>query len=61
MWKWIFWDDGKRVAFEDGPPHFMMRCVLADVATGKKLKDVDCFGELAAEAPEWARELEASQ
>jgi hypothetical protein len=58
VWKWIFWADGHQVAYKDGPPHFVMRCVLADVATGRRLADVDCFGELPSDAPHWLRKLE---
>jgi hypothetical protein len=32
---WIFWNDGKQVAYEAGPLHFSLSCVLADVATGR--------------------------
>jgi len=33
IWKWMFWADGRQVAYETGPLHFGMSCVLADVKT----------------------------
>jgi hypothetical protein len=58
VWNWIFWANGRQVAYEDGPPHFAMRCILADVATARELANVDCFGELPGNAPRWLTTLE---
>jgi hypothetical protein len=58
IWNWIFWSEGREVAYEDGPPHFLMRCILVDVATGRQLENIDCFGELPPNAPLWAKTLE---
>jgi hypothetical protein len=60
VWKWMFLDDGKRVAYEDGPLHSSLACVLADIETGKQLGIYDCFGELPADAPAWVKALEAN-
>ena len=58
IWNWIFWADGHQVAYEDGPPHFMMRCILADLKTGKTLEDVDCFRTVPDGSPAWLTTLE---
>jgi hypothetical protein len=58
VWKWRFQPDDRRVAYETGPLHSSMMCVLADIRTGKQLEAVDCFGELPADAPPWVKELE---
>jgi hypothetical protein len=61
VWKWMFLDDGKRVAYEAGPLHFSLACILADIQTGKQLGTYDCFpNPLPADAPEWVKTLEAS-
>ena len=54
----MFQNDGKQVAYESGPLHFSMTCVLADVATGRQVGTYDCFGELPADAPAWVESLE---
>ena len=59
IWNWMFQDDGKHIAYESGPMHFSMTCVLVDVATGRKLAVYDCFGKLPADAPAWAVALES--
>jgi len=43
IWTWTFLENGKQIAFETGPPHFSMACVLVNTSTGKKLAQVDCF------------------
>ena len=58
VWNWMFQNDGKQVAYESGPLHFSMTCVLADVATGRQVGTYDCFGELPADAPAWVESLE---
>lgn len=59
VWKWMFVDDGSRVAYESGPLHFGMSCILADIATGRELGIYDCYHELPDNAPEWVRTLDA--
>ena len=61
VWRWIFWEDGRRVAYESGPFHFGMTCVLVDVKTGRRAGSVDCYHELPANAPDWVKVLEASK
>lgn len=58
VWQWQFRPGGTEVAYETGPLHFSLRCVLADIRTGKELDSVDCFGDLPANAPAWVVELE---
>jgi hypothetical protein len=61
IWRWIFIAGGKQVAYETGPLHFSMTCVLLETQTGKRLADHDCFGELPPNAPDWLEQLEASK
>jgi hypothetical protein len=61
IWRWIFIARGRQVAYETGPLHFSMTCVLADTQTGKRLADYDCFGKLPKDAPAWLEQLEASR
>jgi hypothetical protein len=49
------------VAYETGPFHFGMTCVLADVKTGRRMGSVDCYHELPPDAPDWVQALEASK
>jgi hypothetical protein len=58
IWNWIFWANGRQVAYEDGPPHFVMRCILADLKTARELANVDCFGDLPGDAPRWLKTLQ---
>lgn len=59
VWKWMFLEDGERVAYEAGPLHFSLACILADIQTGKQLETFDCFpNPLPADAPDWVKTLE---
>jgi|GEM_PF-1309604 len=58
VWKWMFWDSGHQVAYQTGPLHFSMTCVLIDVGSGRQVETVDCWQELPADAPDWAKALE---
>jgi hypothetical protein len=58
VWKWIFWDAGREVAFESGPFHFGLACVLSDVENGKELARYDCFHGIPSNAPPWLKALE---
>ena len=58
IWKWMFWSDGRQVAFESGPRHFAMGCFLVDVETGHQLAVFDCeYTDLPKDAPEWLKAL----
>jgi hypothetical protein len=59
LWKWLFWAEGKQIAYQTGPLHFGLLCNLADLATGKELASADCYHELPPHAPAWAAALEA--
>jgi hypothetical protein len=60
VWKWMFLANGRQVAYESGPLHFSLTCILADIQTGRILKSYDCFRELPESAPEWVKRLEAN-
>jgi len=60
VWKWKFESDGELVAFESGPRHFSMTCLLVNLRTGKQIADYDCFREPPQDAPAWVKELEAT-
>jgi hypothetical protein len=60
IWRWKFLADGRQVAYESGPMHFVLACVLADIETGKELSRYDCFPELPSDAPDWVKTLEAN-
>lgn len=57
IWKWMFWADGRQVAYETGPLHFGMSCVLADAKTGRQLEILDCYHKLPAHVPAWVTAL----
>jgi hypothetical protein len=59
VWKWMFMADGHQVAYESGPLHFSMSCILADVETGRLLRTYDCYRDLPNDAPVWVRTFEA--
>lgn len=61
IWRWIFWADGRQLAYETGPFHFSMTCVLVDVKTGHRIADFDCYHELSGNAPAWVSALESSR
>jgi hypothetical protein len=61
IWKWIFWADGKQVAYMTGSLHFSATCILADLATGKRLGSYDCYRDLPPQKPDWVDALEASE
>src|ERR1700743_2455410 len=41
VWRWMFWAAGRQVAYESGPLHFDLACVLADISTGHELARYD--------------------
>jgi hypothetical protein len=61
IWEWIFWSHGQQVAYATGPLHFGMQCVLIDIRSSHELGSVDCFHDLPAGAPDWARRLVEKQ
>lgn len=62
IWKWMFWSDGRQVAYEAGPFHFSMACVLADTESGRQLAAFDCeYVDLPKDAPDWLKALVQSK
>jgi hypothetical protein len=61
VWNWIFWANGTQVAYESGPLHFGLQCALADVHTGKRVANYDCFHGVPNDAPAWLKALEKVQ
>ena len=59
VWNWMFWAEGKQVAYESGPLHFGLQCILADVKWGKQLSNYDCFHGIPDNAPNWLKALES--
>jgi hypothetical protein len=60
VWNWIFWADGRRIAYESGPLHFGLACVLYDLSKGRELSRVDCYHDLPPDSPDWVRALESA-
>jgi hypothetical protein len=58
IWHWIFWNDGRQVAYESGPLHFGMQCELYDLKTGRVVQSVDCWQGIPDNAPAWLVALE---
>jgi len=58
IWNWKFQPDGRRVAYETGPLHFSITCVLADMKTGNWIASYDCYQALPPDAAAWAEDLE---
>ena len=58
VWRWMFWADGAQVAYESGPKHFGLACVLFDLAKGHEVARVDCYHDLPANGPDWVKALE---
>jgi len=58
VWRWMFWENGKQVAYQTGSLHFNMSCVLVDISSGRQLANHDCYRELADTAPTWEKALQ---
>ena len=62
IWKWMFWSDGQQVAYETGPLHFYMSCVLIDTKTGHEIASFACeYQDLPDSAPGALKTLTRSQ
>jgi hypothetical protein len=57
IWRWIFWNDGKQLAIEEGPLHFGMRCVLEDLKSGRTVATYDCYHDEPKQMPDWVKAL----
>jgi len=58
VWKWMFAADGRQVAYEAGPLHFGLACILTDIKTGKEQARYDCYRDLPDDVPDWVSALE---
>ena len=61
IWTWIFWSDGRQVAYETGPFHFSDTCLLIRLSDGRQLDNYDCYHGLPADKPDWVRALEKTE
>lgn len=57
IWSWMFLKGERQVAYETGPLHGEVSCILADLSTGRQLADYDCYHELPPDTPSWVNEL----
>ncbi|HUY82682.1 MAG TPA: hypothetical protein VMU92_13230 [Acidobacteriaceae bacterium] len=58
IWRWMFQDDGRSIAYETGPLHFEDDCYLVDLTTGKQLATYDCYRWQPPNPPSWVIKLE---
>ena len=61
IWRWIFWADGRQVAYEAGYFHFSGTCFLVRLSDGRKLDSYDCYNDLPPAKPDWVKALEATE
>jgi len=61
IWRWIFWADGRQVAYETGPFHFSETCFLIRLSDGRKLDSYDCYHDLPPAKPDWVKALDATE
>jgi len=61
IWSWIFWADGRQVAYETGPFHFGMSCFLVRLPDGHRLDSYDCYHDQPPAKPDWVKALEATE
>lgn len=60
IWKWIFWADGRQVAYETGAFHFTDNCHLIRLSDGRRLASYDCYHDLPPSKPDWVKALNAA-
>jgi hypothetical protein len=61
IWNWIFWADGRDVAYETGPFHLSDACILIRVSDGGVIDSYDCYSDRPPTKPDWVKALEARQ
>lgn len=61
IWRWIFWADGRQVAYDTGAFHFSESCFLIRLSDGRKLESYDCYLDLPPTKPDWVKALEATE
>ena len=60
IWNFAFLEDGRELAFEQGPLHFGMMCHLVLSATGEEIGREECFSP-NDKSSKWVRDLEAQE
>lgn len=50
---WIFWNEGRQVAIEEGVLHFRAEFVLKDVKTGRTIGTCISYHGLPKDVPDW--------
>lgn len=64
VWRWLFRADGRGIAYETGPLHFSLACVLTDTDSGAELQRLDSFRYPEAPPPggwpDWVVDLQSS-
>jgi hypothetical protein len=61
IWKWIFWADGRQVAYDTGSFHFSETCFLIRLSDGGTLDSYDCYNDLPPAKPDWVKSLDATK
>ena len=61
IWKWIFWENGREVAYDTGPFHFAETCKLVSLSDGRELDSYDCYHEQPPIKPDWVKALDAEK
>jgi hypothetical protein len=60
IWNFAFLENGKELAFAQGPLHFGMMCHLVLSATGKEVAQEDCFSS-DEKSSKWVSDLESQE
>jgi hypothetical protein len=61
IWGWIFWANGRQVAFETGSFYFSETCFLVRLSDGRKLDRYDCYNDLPPAKPDWVKAWETTK
>ncbi|MDE3199691.1 MAG: hypothetical protein KGN79_02125 [Acidobacteriota bacterium] len=61
IWKWVFWDGGKDLAYMSGPLHFSATCHLIRISDWHQIADYDCYHDTPSPQPDWVLALESAQ
>jgi hypothetical protein len=59
IWNWMFLPDGRHVAYETGPLHFGVDCVLLNIKNGRTVRALDCGNSHGGATPGWVKSLES--
>jgi hypothetical protein len=61
IWSWTFWADGRQIAYETGPFHFSVTCLLIRLSDGREIDSYDCYHDLPPAKPDWVKALDATE